>query len=97
MFHIAHLSQAFQNKLEVLVTPLFSSLFVSLFRTSEQSNSPNINKYFFRSLRLYVVILSWPLIYGNNSSFWTRKTAEGLSQCTEFYLVAVDQSDKEKQ
>lgn len=37
------------------------------------------------------------LIYDNPGPIWTRKTVEGLSQGAELYLVAVDQSDKEKQ
>lgn len=75
----------------------FGSLFISLFCASEQSNFPNINKYFSEVFNVMFVILSQLLIYGNPGPIRTRKTVEGLSQCAEFYLAAVDQSDKEKQ
>lgn len=36
-------------------------------------------------------------IYHNPGQVWTNKTAAGLSQGAELYLVAVDQSDEEEQ
>lgn len=37
------------------------------------------------------------LIYDKPGSVWTKRTDGGLSQGAEFDLVAVDQSDEEKQ